>query len=156
MKPLRDRPAEANDLLDGRAESAITDNGVSARNGKVEDGGAIGVDAEVAQITGNEAGGGFGGDACAVGVAEFIAYGIGGSWRQSAAERGSQALHAAAFLVDEDERFIRADGGKRVGDEAADLVVGLAIAREQDDPERAHVASGSGLPPQSAPCLQDR
>jgi hypothetical protein len=134
---MRHCAAETDDLVDRCAEGAVADDGVGAGDGEIEDGRAIGIDAEIAQVAGDKAGGCFGGGAGTVAVACFVAGGVRGGGGQRAAEWRAEALHAAAFLVDEDKRFVSTDGFARVRDEAADLVVGLAIAGEQDDAERA-------------------
>ena len=65
--------------------------------------------------------------------------------RWNAREAVGQALHAPAFLVDEDQcRLIAGSLAKRL-DEGADLVGGVDVAGEQDEAPGLHVAEEGAL-----------
>ncbi len=49
--------------------------------------------------------------------------------------RRAQALHAAAFLVDKDKRFVAFDGVAEIGDERAELWVDLQFRANRIRPQ---------------------
>ena len=131
--------AERDDLLDRRPICAVADHVMGTGDGKIENRRAVCVDAERAQILGRLARGQRRERAGLLrigGIERAERGGVG----QLAPQRRPQALHAAAFLVDQNERAITADCFETIGDKPADLVMSQAIAREQDDAGRSCLA----------------
>lgn len=56
-----------------------------------------------------------------------------------------QALHPAAFLIDQDRRVGAADRIAQGGRQAADPIRGLAVALKQDEAERVRIAEEAAL-----------
>jgi len=61
---------------------------------------------------------------------------VGFGGRQRTPERWPEPLHAAALLVDQHEKLVAADRLAHVADQPADLIVGHAVAGEQDETRR--------------------
>ena len=129
---LGDGPTQRTDTLRIVAEGAIADDAVGASDGDVENGRAVGVDAERAQILSQQVGHQ---ERCPASPRRVppVHVSIGGSGRQRAPEWWSQTLHAPAFLVDRHQHVVGADRLACRADKAADLVGGLAVAGEEDE-----------------------
>lgn len=135
----RDGFGKGYDLGHGGTVGAVADDVVAAGDGQVEDRRAVAVDRQGAQFGGDEAGGVEGGAAGLDGVGG-VEGGVVRGRGQCAGERGTQALDAAAFLVDQDEDFGGGEGFEDGGDQRADLGGAVAVAGEQDDAARAFAA----------------
>ena len=54
-------------------------------------------------------------------------------------------MHAPAFLVDEDQKLVRADGLAHGTDERADLLVALQVAGKEDQPRWPRLLQEGGF-----------
>src|SRR5262249_683299 len=136
--PLRHRAPKRGYLLGYLAIGAAADHVMGAGREYIEDGRAVHGDAERGEITRNEPGAEASGFERVFGLA-LVEIGEEAPGRIAPPMRRHKALHTPAFLVDEDERHVRADRLAEVGDQRADLVRALAIALEQDE------AAGRGV-----------
>ena len=141
---LADGLGQRDHLLDAAPVGAVADDVVGACDRHIEHRRAVGIDAELGEIGGQEA-------RCLERrhhrrrVIARVERAVGGGGRQRAAQRRPQPLHASAFLVDQHEQIVGADGGAHVGDQRADLRVVLEIAREEDEPRRPRVLEECGF-----------
>ncbi len=109
-----------------------------AGNGQVEDGRAIGIDAECGEIVGQQPRDRKGGLARLIGSLRIKAP-VDGSWRQRAPQRRPQALHAATFLVDQNEHLVTADRRAHGVVERHDLRMAFEVAGKKNEAGGAHV-----------------
>ena len=150
LQPVQRRAAEGGDHVRVAGEGALADNLVRAGLEQVQNRGAVGVNADLQKVMGDQAvleaaslqrG-------VAIHVVEF-AERRGG--RVFAPVRRAQPGDRAAFLIDEDWR-VAANGVAQIGAERGDLLPVLAIALEQDEAPRVGVGEeGALLPAQAQP-----
>ena len=99
----------------------------------VEHGGAVDVDAERRELLGDQPRAGKGRVLTELGVG-LVHDAVAARRRHVPPMRRAQALHAAAFLVDEDQHLVALDRVPERGDERAKLLGALAIPGEDDQP----------------------
>ena len=144
MKPSPTALASVDHLLDAAPVGAVADDVVGAFDRHVENRRAVGVDAELGEIGGQET-------RCLERrhhrrrMIARVERAVGGGGRQRATQRRPQPLHASAFLVDQHEQIVGADRGAHVGDERADLRVIREVAGEEDEARRLRVLEESGF-----------
>ena len=131
-KPSIELAAELGDERRIAREGAVADDVVAALDRYVEDRRAVDVDAEIAQLGGQQAR-----------IEAHRAARLGDRGARQRAERGGrrrlapmrwlEARDPAALLVDQDRRAGPADRAAQLADQRAHLVGRLAIALEQDE-----------------------
>ena len=148
---LGHRRAQHRHALRRRRVGTVADDAMTVGSRHIEQGSAVGVDADSTQLGSCQPRRGARRPRCLLHIAS-VGLAIGCGRRQGAPMRRPQPLHPPALLVDEDQDFL-ADGGVHGIGQAPQLVGIGSIAGKQDDAARARVAQKSCLAPGQARCL---